>query len=117
MNRLQSLLDTTAEKFDKYFDGHWGWNLPAEHIGLIDAGVGIPSSEKVKEYVKPFLRASQLEVLEAVREMAEAKMSHYEKESWEHRNEDRIILAYDFDSRYVAMKHFLSALDLNKEDI
>lgn len=54
---MSARITTDWEKeFNKYFDGHWGWNLPAEHIGLLETGIGIPSSEEVKEYIKPFIR-------------------------------------------------------------
>jgi len=43
------------ERFDTYFDNHWGWNLPAEHQSLV--GIGILSSSEVKEYVKAFIEA------------------------------------------------------------
>lgn len=58
---LQSVMEVREQEWERvwqefeiFFDGHWGWNLPAENP--IEINMLVPSSHAVKEYIKPFFR-------------------------------------------------------------
>ncbi len=61
--------------------------------------------------IKSYLHERDKRLVEWMRERIRGKMEIYYNESRENLNRNNVMIAYDMDSRYVAMKHFLSILD------
>jgi len=70
---------------------------------------GILSEDQIEGAVK-WWSEKQQDLLKAVVERLQKKMIYYKCKGDEHLNEDRVMLAYDFDSRYVALKHMTEEL-------
>lgn len=58
-------------------------------------------------------REARHATLAILREKVEAKMKYYQEQSKISLDDDCVMVAYDFDSRYVALKHLLDELDNN----
>lgn len=65
--------------------------------------------------VENLLLSEKQRVARMFREWVVETMSHYRKESQRHLDQDRVMLAYDFDSRYIALKHLNDNWSQNEE--
>lgn len=87
------------------------WHRFADTLSGLDAMYEI----KVADFWLPKLSEERQRVEMIIR----GKMLDYRSESQENLDKDNIMLAYDMDSRYVALKHLLEnpLLNQNKENI
>lgn len=63
--------------------------------------------------IKKEYKSQQHKLLQSIVEMIEDTMVKYQKSSKENLDRNNVMIAYDMDSRYVAMKHFKAKLTIN----